>query len=57
MIAWLDAHAGWRPFFPNAEVLVSRREYEAIADAGAYRPQGSDALLDLHTQGVVTAVA
>jgi len=56
MIAWVAADGGWSPFFPNAEVLVSRREYEAITDAGPYRPQGSDALLALQAQSVVTTV-
>ena len=55
MIAWLEDDA-WSPFFPNAEVLLSRRELDAITDADAYRPEGSDALLALHAQGVVTAV-
>jgi len=56
MIAWVDGDGGWTPFFPNADVLVSRREYEAIVDDSWYRPQGSDALVALHDQGVVTLV-
>ncbi len=55
MIAWLDG-SGWTPFFPAAAVLVSRREHDAIADGSAYRPEGSDALLALREQGVVTVV-
>ena len=55
MIAWAGDD-GWSPFFPNAEVLVSRRELDAIRDATAYRPQGGDALLALDDQGVVTAI-
>ncbi len=55
MIAWAD-DGRWTPFFPNAEVLISRREYDAIVDDGPYRPQGSDALVALHAHGVVTKV-
>ena len=55
MIAWLTDDQ-WSPFFPNAELLVSDREYAAIAGEGEYRPQGSGALLALHAQGVVTTV-
>ncbi len=55
MIAWLT-NDRWSPFFPNAEMLISRREYEAISEEGPYRPQGSDALLALHAQGTVTTV-
>jgi glyoxylase-like metal-dependent hydrolase (beta-lactamase superfamily II) len=56
MIAWFTDEDSWTPFFPNAEVLVSRREYEAITAAGPYRPQGSDALIALDLQGVVTTI-
>ena len=35
---------------------MSRREYEAINAAGPYRPQGSDALIALDIQGVVTTI-
>jgi glyoxylase-like metal-dependent hydrolase (beta-lactamase superfamily II) len=56
MIAWVDGDDLWSPFFPNADVLISRREYGAIVDDGSYRPQGSDALVALHGQGVVTLV-
>ena len=55
MIAWLTDDQ-WGPFFPNAEVLVSRREYEAIADDGPYEPQGGHALIALHALGVVRTV-
>ncbi len=55
MIAWAGDD-GWTPFFPGAEVLISRREYDAITDGGAYRPQGSDAIVALYDQGVVTPV-
>jgi glyoxylase-like metal-dependent hydrolase (beta-lactamase superfamily II) len=56
MIAWVDGDDGWSPFFPNADVLISRREYDAIVDDSSYRPQGSDALVALHAHGVVTTV-
>ena len=57
MIAWLTDEGAWIPFFPNATVVVSRRELEAIADADdPYQPQNGDALLALHAQGVVTPV-
>ncbi len=55
MLAWVDGD-DWSPFFPNAEVLVSRREYDAIVDDSSYRPQGSDALVALHNQSVVTTI-
>jgi glyoxylase-like metal-dependent hydrolase (beta-lactamase superfamily II) len=55
MVAWLEDNQ-WSPFFPNAEVLISQREYEAIADDGPYDPQGSEALLALAAQGVVQQV-
>jgi hypothetical protein len=55
MIAWLDDDR-WSPFFPNSEVLLSQREYDAIADDGWYRPSGAEALLALHEQGAVTTV-
>lgn len=56
MIAWRDEDDGWSPFFPNADVLISRREYDAIVHDGDYRPQGSDALVALTGQGVVTTI-
>jgi glyoxylase-like metal-dependent hydrolase (beta-lactamase superfamily II) len=56
MIAWVDGDGSWSPFFPEAELLISRREYDAIVDESWYRPQGSDALLALHGHGVVTTV-
>lgn len=55
MIAWRDGDA-WVPFFPSAEVILSRRELDAIAAREDYRPQGGDALLELDARGVVTAV-
>ena len=55
MIAWLTDDR-WSPFFPNAEVLISRREHDAIAGDGPYEPQGGDALLALAAQGVVKQV-
>jgi hypothetical protein len=55
MMAWLTDDE-WSPFFPKAEVLVSRREYEAIADDGPYEPQGGNALMALDSQGVVKTV-
>lgn len=55
MIAW-RSDDGWAPFFPNADFLLSRRECEAIVEAGPYQPSGREAFLALHEQGVVTAV-
>ena len=55
MIAWLD-DAKWSPFFPNADVLLSEREYAAIANDGWSIDNGGDALLALHEQGAVTTV-
>lgn len=55
MIAWRDGD-DWTPFFPNATVLLSRRELDAIADDGPYHPQGGDALLALNALGAVTPV-
>jgi hypothetical protein len=55
MIAWSD-DGEWSPFFPNAEVLISRREYEAIADDGPYEAEGGDALLALAAQGAVKQI-
>jgi hypothetical protein len=55
MIAWLDGDE-WTPFFPNADVLISVREHDAIASAADYQPSGGDAYLALHSQGVVTTV-
>ena len=39
---------GWERFFPNAPVLVSAREAEAILDAGEYQPSGSEMFRALH---------
>ena len=56
MIAWLEA-GEWSPFFPNAEVILSEREYAAIADSNdPYSPQGHEAIVALHAQGAVTTV-
>ena len=55
MIAWRDGD-DWSPFFPNAELLISRRERDAIADDGPYLPSGRDAFLALDAAGAVTAV-
>jgi hypothetical protein len=55
MMAWRDGDE-WRPFFPNAELLISRREHESIAGDGPYEPSGSEAYLALYEQGVVTTV-
>jgi glyoxylase-like metal-dependent hydrolase (beta-lactamase superfamily II) len=55
MIAWREDD-GWSPFFPNAQVLLSEREYDAIAGDGWYRPSGAEALIALYEQGVVTTV-
>jgi hypothetical protein len=55
MIAWRSEDT-WTPFFPNAEVLLSRREYDAIVHDDAYAPQGGDALLALDALGVVRPV-
>jgi hypothetical protein len=55
MIAWLD-DGGWRPFFPNAEIILSERELAAIADGGPYEPQGREAILELDLLGAVRAV-
>jgi glyoxylase-like metal-dependent hydrolase (beta-lactamase superfamily II) len=55
MIAWRDGE-DWVPFFPNAEVILSKRELDAIAGPDEYSPQGGDALLELAGAGVVTAV-
>jgi glyoxylase-like metal-dependent hydrolase (beta-lactamase superfamily II) len=55
MAAWVAA-GEWRPFFPGAQVLVSRREHDAIVGEGPYRPDGSEALEALHAQGAVTLV-
>ncbi len=55
MMAWRDGD-DWTPFFPNAELLISRREHEAIAADGPYEPSGADAYLALHALGAVTTV-
>jgi hypothetical protein len=55
MIAW-RTDDGWAPFFPNADVLVSRRERDAIVDQDTYQPSGAEAFLALCEQGVVVTV-
>jgi hypothetical protein len=55
MIAWRDGDR-WAPFFPNADVILSRRERDAIAGPGDYDPSGGQALLALDAAGAVTAV-
>jgi hypothetical protein len=55
MMAWRDGDQ-WQPFFPNAELLISRREHDAIASDGPYEPSGAEAYLELQEQGVVTTV-
>jgi glyoxylase-like metal-dependent hydrolase (beta-lactamase superfamily II) len=54
MIAWRDLD-GWTPFFPNASVLLSKREYNALA-GGEYTAVGSDALFALEGQGAVACI-
>ncbi|MGZ4689758.1 MAG: hypothetical protein ACXVKA_01915 [Acidimicrobiia bacterium] len=55
MIAWRTGDE-WTPFFPNAELFVSRRESNAISDDGPYRPSGAQAFTALQAQGAVTTV-
>ena len=55
MIGWLE-DGGWRPFFPNAEIILSERELAAITDDGPSEPQGADAILELDGLGAVRAV-
>jgi hypothetical protein len=55
MMAWREDDE-WKPFFPNAELLISRREHDAIAADNDYAPSGFEAYLALHDQGVVTTI-
>ncbi len=55
MIAWVS-NGGWSPFFPNAQVLISSREYAAITESSDDKAPGSAALVVLHGQGAVTEV-
>ena len=55
MMAW-RTDDGWTPFFPEADLLISRREHEAIAARADYRPSGAEAYLALHRQSAVTPV-
>ncbi len=41
MLAW-RTEDGWEPFFPNAELLVSRPRGRAILDDGPYEPSGAE---------------
>jgi glyoxylase-like metal-dependent hydrolase (beta-lactamase superfamily II) len=55
MLVW-RTDDGWGPTFPNAPLLISSREADAILDDGPYEPSGSEAFRALHEQGVVTPV-
>jgi glyoxylase-like metal-dependent hydrolase (beta-lactamase superfamily II) len=55
MIAWRTTD-GWEPFFPNAKILMSQRESDAILVDGPYEPSGGDAYRALYEQGAVTTV-
>jgi glyoxylase-like metal-dependent hydrolase (beta-lactamase superfamily II) len=52
MMAWRDDDK-WVPFFPNAKVLVTRREYEFTLTGDPFTPPGADALIALHDLGAV----
>jgi glyoxylase-like metal-dependent hydrolase (beta-lactamase superfamily II) len=55
MLVW-RTEDGWGPTFPNAPLLISSREADAILDDGPYEPSGGEAFRALHEQGVVTPV-
>jgi glyoxylase-like metal-dependent hydrolase (beta-lactamase superfamily II) len=55
MLVW-RTDDGWGPTFPNAPLLVSEREADAILGDGPYEPSGSEGFRALHEQGVVTPV-
>ncbi len=60
MLGWRDDDGGWSPFFPNASILMSRRELDAL-DQGfeilGGPPMGADALAELRAAGAVEATA
>ena len=45
MLAWREANGSWTPFFPNAPMLLSQRELEAI-DAQQHPDSDSWPILD-----------
>lgn len=55
MAAWSDGAGGWSPAFPNARLVVSEPEYDAIVE---YEDtDGRSAFLELDQQGHVDRVA
>jgi glyoxylase-like metal-dependent hydrolase (beta-lactamase superfamily II) len=55
MLAWND-DGKWVPFFPNANMLITAREYESVVKGEPFTPQGADALIALHESGALTLV-
>jgi glyoxylase-like metal-dependent hydrolase (beta-lactamase superfamily II) len=52
MLAWRNDDGSWVPFFPNAPIVMSQRELDAI-DAMPFEPQGRKILAELEAQGAV----
>ena len=52
MLAWRNDDGSWAPFFPNAPILMSQRELDAI-DSLPFELQGRKVLAELETQGAV----
>jgi glyoxylase-like metal-dependent hydrolase (beta-lactamase superfamily II) len=54
MLAWRNDDGSWAPFFPNASILFSQAELDAI-DSSPRPPVGTDVLRQLRDQGAVHA--
>jgi glyoxylase-like metal-dependent hydrolase (beta-lactamase superfamily II) len=55
MLGWREGDGSWSPFFPNATVLFSQRELDALDD-GRVQPDAMGALAQLRAQGRVAPV-
>lgn len=56
MFAWRDPDGSWSPFFPNAALVVTQRELDAL-DAGAHPTAEHGPFDALRARGIVDAIA
>lgn len=55
MWAWRNDDGSWSPFFPNAKILVSQRELDAL-DSGSYAGDNTGVWAKLRAQDAVRAL-
>jgi len=56
MLAWRDDEGAWKPFFPNAPILMTQTELDGI-DHLPFEPPGRKVLAELQADGAVRGVA